>query len=132
MKTVYLIFKRYNYNHIWFLDLRINAKYWLREQHMEVPVPEIKCVWKLWPKPQLQQCQILNPVCRAREGTGASRDKLDHETSAPQQELQEKLFRQTVWQPDIFHIPMYEFTAQRESLHKSTFEGFISVSKDFS
>ena len=45
-------------------------------QYMEVSGPGIKSEPGLWPRPQLQQCWILNPLCWAGNGTGTSyRDK---------------------------------------------------------
>ena len=37
--------------------------------HMEVPRPGIRSEPQLWPAPKLQQHQILNPLCQARDGT---------------------------------------------------------------
>ena len=34
-----------------------------------VPGPGIRSEPQLWPKPQVWQCQILNPLCRARDRT---------------------------------------------------------------
>ena len=53
---------------------------------MEVSRPGIESKLELYPMPQLQQCQILNPL-----GQGSNqclhRDKLDHQPTAPQREL---------------------------------------------
>ena len=40
--------------------------------HREVPGPGIESKLELRPTTQLQQCQILNPLCRARDWTSAS------------------------------------------------------------
>ena len=39
---------------------------------MDVPGPGIESELELRPMPQLQQCWILNPLCQARDRTGAS------------------------------------------------------------
>ena len=49
---------------------------------MEDPGPGIQSEPHLWPMPQRQQCQVLNPLLRARGWRGASkRDKPDHCTT---------------------------------------------------
>ena len=44
--------------------------------HMEVPRPSTESKPELQPMSQLQQCQILNPLCWTGDQTSASRDKL--------------------------------------------------------
>ena len=41
----------------------------LHLQHMEVPRLGVKLKLQLRPTPQLQQCQILNPLSKARDQT---------------------------------------------------------------
>ena len=41
----------------------------LHLQHMEVPGPGMESEPQLWPTPHLWQCQILNPLHQARDGT---------------------------------------------------------------
>ena len=46
--------------------------FWLPPGHMEVPGPGIESKSELRPRPQLQQHQILNPLCWAGDQTSAS------------------------------------------------------------
>ena len=39
---------------------------WLNPWHMEVPGPGTESKPQLQPMPQLQQCQVLNPLCHSR------------------------------------------------------------------
>ena len=58
--------------HIWFfgfLFFVIIVLFWPHLQHMKVPWLGIKSELHLWPKPQLRQCWILNPLCQARDWT---------------------------------------------------------------
>ena len=43
--------------------------FWPHPQHLEVHRPGIESELQLWPMTQLQQCQILNPSCQARDQT---------------------------------------------------------------